>query len=68
MRPTHTDMTLFKALTDSIRDTGASKIVVEDPLTGALSGRKVLLGARISRRQDRRHDETRKAKRRPDAA
>ncbi len=47
MRTTHTDMTLFKALTDSIRDTGASKIVVEDPLTGALSGRKVLLGARI---------------------
>lgn len=47
MRTSNTDATLFDALKASIRATGAGKTLVEDPLNGALSGRNVLLGARI---------------------
>ncbi len=47
MRTTNTDMTLFDALSKTIRDSGAGKTIVEDPMSGGLSGRKVLIGARV---------------------
>ncbi len=50
-RTTSTDKTLTRALADSIKRSGASKIIVEDPLGGALSGRKVQLGAAVLARK-----------------
>ncbi len=47
MRTTNTDITLFDTLRASIRAKGARKIIVEDPLSGGLSGRKLLIGAHV---------------------
>ena len=46
-RTTNTDLTLIEALARSVSDAGGSRIIVEDPLTGALSGRKLLIGAAV---------------------
>ena len=46
-RTTDTDTTLIEALARSVRDAGGSRVIVEDPLSGALSGRKLLIGAAV---------------------
>ncbi|HEY8580630.1 MAG TPA: AMP-binding protein, partial [Beijerinckiaceae bacterium] len=44
-RTTRIDRTLIEALGESVRTWGGSRTLVEDPLGGALSGRKALIGA-----------------------
>lgn len=50
-RTTDTDMTLTQALAQSIKRNGGGKVVLEDPLTGALSGKKVQIGAAVLARK-----------------
>ncbi|MBM3607629.1 MAG: AMP-binding protein, partial [Alphaproteobacteria bacterium] len=50
-RTTSTNSTLTHALAQSIAQNGGGKIVLEDPLTGALSGRKVQIGAAVLARK-----------------
>lgn len=42
-RTTDIDKTLMQALVDSVRESGKSKIMLEDPVTGKLNGRNVLI-------------------------
>ena len=44
---TSTDKTLNDALHESLRETGPSKIMLEDPLTGSLSARKLRIGVAV---------------------
>jgi acyl-[acyl-carrier-protein]-phospholipid O-acyltransferase/long-chain-fatty-acid--[acyl-carrier-protein] ligase len=46
-RTTDTDVTLIEALSRSVQQAGASRIILEDPISGALSGRKLLIGAAV---------------------
>ncbi len=46
-RTTDTDVTLIEALARSVSDAGGSRIIVEDPISGPLSGRKLLIGAAV---------------------
>jgi acyl-[acyl-carrier-protein]-phospholipid O-acyltransferase/long-chain-fatty-acid--[acyl-carrier-protein] ligase len=46
-RTTSTDRTVFEALVDAAKIHGMSRVAVEDPVSGTLSYRKLLLGARI---------------------
>lgn len=50
-RTTNTSMTLTQALATSVRRNGSSKIVVEDPLTGALSAKRLQIGAAVLARK-----------------
>lgn len=44
---TDTNLTLIEALERSVRNAGGSRIIAEDPLSGPLSGRKLLIGAAV---------------------
>ena len=46
-RTTNIERTLIQALAKSVKNWGGARTLVEDPLTGALSGRKVLIGAAL---------------------
>jgi acyl-[acyl-carrier-protein]-phospholipid O-acyltransferase/long-chain-fatty-acid--[acyl-carrier-protein] ligase len=46
-RTTSTDRTVFQALLQAAEDHGRGRIAVEDPVSGALSYRKLLLGAAV---------------------
>ena len=46
-RTTPTDRTIFEALVEAARIQGSGRIAVEDPITGKLSYRKLLMGARV---------------------
>src|SRR5207344_2327142 len=46
-RTTSTDRTVVEALIEAAEDHGLGRIAVEDPVTGALSYRKLLMGAAI---------------------
>ncbi len=46
-RTTSTDRTVFQALLQAAEDHGRSRVAVEDPVSGALSYRKLLMGAAI---------------------
>jgi len=46
-RTTSTDRTVFEALLQAAEEHGRGRIAVEDPVTGALSYRKLLMGAAI---------------------
>ncbi|WP_026607120.1 acyl-[ACP]--phospholipid O-acyltransferase [Methylocapsa acidiphila] len=46
-RTTPIDRTIFAAVADSARRCGAGRIAVEDPVGGALSARKLLIGANV---------------------
>jgi acyl-[acyl-carrier-protein]-phospholipid O-acyltransferase/long-chain-fatty-acid--[acyl-carrier-protein] ligase len=46
-RTTSTDRTVFQALLQAAEDHGRGRVAVEDPVSGALSYRKLLLGAAI---------------------
>lgn len=46
-RTTDIERTLIQALGKSVKNWGGARTLVEDPLTGALSGRKVLIGAAL---------------------
>jgi len=46
-RTSKTDRTLFGAVVDAAKTHGPGRIAIEDPLTGALTYRRMLMGARI---------------------
>ena len=46
-RTTSTDRTVFQAVLQAAEDHGRSRVAVEDPVSGALSYRKLLMGAAI---------------------
>ncbi len=46
-RTTSTDRTVFEALLQAAEDHGRGRVAVEDPVSGALSYRKLLMGAAI---------------------
>jgi len=46
-RTTRTDRTLFEALVEAARTHGWSRIAIEDPISGAVSYRKLLIGAHV---------------------
>ncbi|MDB5569045.1 MAG: aas [Hyphomicrobiales bacterium] len=50
-RTSDIDRTLIEALAASVRNAGPSRVLVEDPLTGAVTGRKALLGAAVLARK-----------------
>jgi acyl-[acyl-carrier-protein]-phospholipid O-acyltransferase/long-chain-fatty-acid--[acyl-carrier-protein] ligase len=46
-RTTDTNRTVFRAVIDAANEHGAGRLAVEDPVTGGLSYRKLLIGARV---------------------
>ncbi len=46
-RTSKTDRTIFDAILDTAQTLGTSRVMVEDPMTGSLSTRKALIGARV---------------------
>ena len=50
-KTTTTDKTLIEALNETLRETGPSKIMLEDPLTGSLSARKLRIGVAVLARR-----------------
>ena len=48
---TPVDMTLFEAMKSAVTRTGAGRTILEDPIVGGLSGRRVLLGAAVLARR-----------------
>lgn len=50
-KTTPVDKTLTQALGDAVRRAGGRKVLVEDPLGGALSGRKLKIGAAVLARK-----------------
>lgn len=50
-RTTDVDRTIFETFVATTKRLGASRVVLEDPITGALTGRKTLIGAALLARK-----------------